>query len=129
MTSPGSVDGKAYSRFVAISAAVSGLIVGAAAGSFAVLARSEWPLALLVGYVAFRYLIARQVNPQLVRLRRWWSMPLVALAAGLAFSFAPLSVAPYGLGVAVAGFILGTVAYAILEVHFDPRGEHGGGWL
>ena len=129
MTSPRPVGGNAYGRFVAISAAASGLIVGAAAGSFAALARSSVPLGLLVGYVAVRLLIARQVNPQLVRLRRWWSMPLVALATGLAFSLAPPSLAPYALGAAIASFVFWIVAHAILEVHFDPRGEHGGGWL
>jgi hypothetical protein len=118
-----------YRRFVTISAGTSGLVLGAAAGSFAVLAQSPWPLGFLVALLAFRAVAARRVYPHLARLRRWWAMPMVALASGVLFALTPHDVAPFVLGAAVAGLILWIVAYGVLETRFDPRGEHGGGWL
>lgn len=129
MTQPEGADTKAYARFVAVGAGAWGLILGAAAGSFAVLAQSLWPLGLLVVYLAFRLVIAIRAQPHLIRLRRWWSMPLLALAAGVVATAAPRAAAPFVLGAAVAGWIAWIVTYAILDTRFDPRGEHGGGWL
>lgn len=129
MTKPQGSNANTYARFVAISSGGSGLVLGAAAGSVAVLAQSLWPLLLLVGYLVFRLAVAARTLPHLVRLRRWWSMPLVALAAAMVASFAPSAAAPFVLGAAVAGFIAWTIVYAILDVRFDPRGEHGAGWL
>jgi len=119
----------AYVRFVAISAGVSGLVVGAAAGSFSVLADSLWPIGFLIALFSFRAVVTARMHPQLARLRRWWAMPLLALASGSLFALTPREAAPIVLGAAIAGFILWIVGYAILDTRFDPRGEHGAGWL
>lgn len=129
MTSPQATVGSTYGRFVAVSSGASGLVLGAAAGSFGVLVESPWPLVFLVAYLAFRLVVVARSLPHLMRLRRWWSMPLAALASATLASFVPPPIAPFVLGASVAGFIAWIVAYAIFDVRFDPRGEHGAGWL
>jgi hypothetical protein len=56
-----------------------------------------------------------------MRLGRWWSMPLLALASATLASFVPLPAAPLVLGASVASFIAWIIAYAIFDVRFDPR--------
>lgn len=129
MTRHEGANSNTYARFVAISSGASGLVFGAAAGSVAVLAKSPWPLVLLVGYLAFRIVAVIRTAPHLVRLGRWWSMPLAALTSAILASFTPLPAAPYVLGASVAGFVAWIIAYGILDTRFDPRGEHGAGWL
>ena len=129
MTSPQATNDTTYVRFVATSSAASGVVFGAAAGSLAVLVQSSLPLVFLGAYLAVRLFAVARSLPRLVRLWRWWSMPLAAVVSATLASFVSQAAAPVVLGASVAGFIVWIVAYAIFDVRFDPRGEHGAGWL
>lgn len=120
---------RAYVRFVAISAGASGALIGTAAGSASVLMHSTWPLALLVVYLTLRLVAGARSLPHLVRLRRWWSMPAAALVAAALASLVSSVMALFLLAASGVGFIAWTIAYALLDVRVDPRGDHGAGWL
>lgn len=122
-------DDRAYVRFVSISAGASGALIGIAAGSASVLLHSGWPLAFLLVYLALRLVAGARSLPHLIRLRRWWSMPATALVAAVIASFVSSPIAPFLLAASGVGFIAWTIAYALLDVRIDPRGDHGGGWL
>jgi hypothetical protein len=112
----------------AISSAAAGMILGAAAGSFSVLIHGLWPLGLLIAFFAWQVAMTYRVDRGLLRLRRWWAMPVLAIASGFAATWVPMD---WALGVLVAsifGGVLWFVVYAIFELQVDPGGQHGSGW-
>lgn len=117
-----------YSRLQAISSAAAGVIVGFAAGAFSVLIHGLWPLGLLIAFLVWRVPMTYRVDRRLLRLRRWWAMPVFAIASGVAATWVPEA---WALGVLVAsifGWVLWFVVYAIFELLVDPGGRHESGW-
>jgi len=123
----GAEDGS-YARLQAVSTAAAGIILGIAAGAFSVLIHGLWPLGLLIAFFVWRIAMTKRADRELLRLRRWWAMPVFAIATSLVATWLPTDWAPVALVASIFGWVLWFVVYAIHEVRIDPSGQHGSGW-
>jgi hypothetical protein len=121
---------RAYRRFQAVAMVVAGATIGAGIGSIGIIADTWVPILVLAAVEVFRILVGVTMYPDLARSWRWWILPVVALGSGPIVRIAlPATVAPFLLGVAVAVYVLGIVAYALIDVRLDPGGRWGGRYV
>jgi hypothetical protein len=116
---------KAYRRYVVGSAIATGVAVGIGLGSLIALSGAWWWI-LFVGIPIGIRVLGTATGILILHDRVAWVWPTVALVVAVPVAAVlPSSVAPFGLGLAVALWFAVIVGAGILDVVVDPDGRQG----
>jgi hypothetical protein len=115
---------KGYRRYVVGSAVAAGVAVGIGLGSLIALS-GAWIILFLGIPIGIRVL-GTATDKLVLHDRVAWVWPTVALVVAIPVAAVlPSSVAPFGLGLAVALWFAMIIGVGILEVVVDPDGRQG----
>jgi hypothetical protein len=113
----------AYRRYVIGAAVATGVITGIGVGAFIAMT-SWWSILFLAIPIGIR--VGGAATGRVTLDHVAWVWPIVALAVAVPVAVVlPSSVAPFGLGLAVALWFALIVGAGILDILADPDGRQG----